>query len=234
MNVITSKFAAKLDGIRKEDGYFTGFRATGEALKLRLYEVNDIEIGDLTLRDPAITVLDADLGDVDGLISLACFRNRPFTVDFAGKKLCLETGRSLAERARVGKKVPIQLDDDRGISLDMFTRVRVNDSLTLQIVLDSGAGFNVYRFNSGFMKDLGIDTSAATRYYKKSSLDKDVTNTFHTAELHEISLASAPSVHADKVKTSFLGGLIYDGITCINWLGKRITIDIPDREMILN
>ncbi len=234
INLITKKFAARLHGVKEEDGYFTGFRATGEGLMLRLYEVNDIEIGDLNLHDPTVTVLDADLGDIDGLISLTCFRNQPFTIDFANKKLYLDTRSSLAERARNGKTVPVQLDDDRGISLDMFTRVMVNDRLTLQISLDSGAGFNVYRFNSGFMKELGIDTSAATKYHKKSSLNKKITNTFYTADLEDISLSAAPSVHIGEVKTSFLRGLIYDGISCINWLGKQITIDIPDREMILN
>jgi Aspartyl protease len=234
INVITSKFAAKLNGIKEEDGYFTGFRATGEALKLRLYEARQIVIGDLNLHDPTVTVLDADLGNVDGLISLTCFRNQPFTIDFARKKLYLETASSLGVRARTGQTVPLQLDDDRGISLDMFTTVRVNDSLTLQISLDSGAGFNVFRFNSGFMKELGIDTSAATKYYKKSSLNEKITNTFYAAEVDKVSLLGAHSVDARDVKASFLAGLIYDGITGINWLGKRITIDIPDREMILN
>ncbi len=234
INVITKKFAERLGHMKREDGYFTGFRATGEALRLNLYEVNDIEIGDMDLHDPVVTVLDADLGDVDGLISLTCFRNQPFTIDFADRKMFLDTKASLDKRAEEGKTVPVQLDDDRGISLDMFTKVSVNDRLTLQISLDSGAGFDVYRFNAGFMKELGVDASAAKKYYKKSSLNNKVENMFYIADLDKISLSAASSVRTGKVKTAFLNGLIYDGITGINWLGKEITIDIPDREMILN
>ncbi len=234
INVISSKFASKIHGLKEEDGYFTGFRATGEAMRLNLYKVDDIKIGNLIVRGPTVTVLNADLGDFDGLISVTSFRTRPFTIDFADKKLLLETGSSLEEREKAGKAVPIRLDDDRGISLDMFTDVRVNDRLTLLVSLDSGAGFNVYRFNSGFMTDLGLDTATAGKYIKKSSMNTGTKNTFYVDDLKSIALYSVPSIHTGKVKASFLSSLIYDGITGINWLGKRITIDIPDRKIILN
>ena len=234
INVFTKAFADKLGSIRKEDGYFTGFRATGEALKVRLYQVNEIRIGNMKTVDPVVTVLDADLGHTDGLISLTCFRRRAFTIDFAAKKLWLETKSSLASRVREGRTVPIQLDDQRGISLDMFTSVRVDNRLTLEVSLDSGAGFDVYRFNSGFMKDIGIDTAMATKVFKTSTFNNSLTNVFYVDTVNDISLSAAPSVRALDVKTSFLPGLIYDGITCINWLGKQITVDIPDRKMIVN
>jgi len=233
INVITKKFASKLKNIKPEDGGFTGFRATGEALNMKLYGAEEIKLGNLVYRNPIITILDADLGNIDGLISLTCFRTRPFTIDFTNKKIYLETKRSLKERMKRGKTVPIQFDNDRGISLDMFTKVRVNDTLTLQISLDSGAGFNVFRFNSEYMKYLNIDTSKAKKYFKPSTFNKNIGNMFYISNLDKISLYSAPSVQTEKVKASFLKGLIYDGITCINWLGKQITIDIPDKEMII-
>lgn len=234
INVITRKFAGKISGIREEDGCFTGFRATGEAMRLRLYKVNDLKVGDLDIHDPTISILNADLGSIDGLISLTCFRNQPFTIDFADKKIYLETRKSLERRIKEGKSVPIQLDDDRGISLDMFMKVRVDNKLKLQISLDSGAGFNVYRFNAGFMKELGIDTSSAEKVFKKSTLNKSITNMFYVSRLDRISVSAAPSVNVEKVKAAFLPQLIYDGITGINWLGKRITIDIPDRIVIVD
>ena len=234
INVITKKFAAKLRSIKNLDRSFTGFRATGEELNMKLYIVNKIELGSIAEDKPVITILDADLGNIDGLISLTCFRNRPFTIDFTNKKIYLETKSSLKERMNKGKVVPIQLDDVRGISIDMFTKVRVNEKLTLQISLDSGAGFNVFRFNEAYMKELGIDTSNTKKYFKKSSINKNINNMFYESILNKISLNSAPSISAENIKTSFLNGLIYDGITCINWLGKKITIDLPDKEMILN
>ena len=234
INVITKKFADKLNDVRKQEGKFTGFRATGEALHMSLYTVGSIRIGRLIVNNPILTILNADLVNTDGLISLTCFRKQPFTIDFVNKKIYLENKESLTERMLKGKSVPIQLDDDRGISLDMFTRVKVNDKLTLQISLDSGAGFNVFRFNSEFMGELGIDTVSAKKYTKPSSMNPKLINTFYSASLNKISMPLSSSVKAKNVKTFFLPGLIYDGITCINWLGKKITVDITDKKLILN
>ncbi len=234
INVITKKFASKLNDVIPLDGTFTGFRATGEKLNMKLFSVKNIEIGNLIIHNNILTILYADFGKFDGLISMTCFRNQPFTIDFPNKKIYLETKKSLNVRMKKGKIVPIQLDDDRGISLDLFTKVKVNNKLILQISLDSGAGFDVFRFNAGFMNKLGIDSSNAKKYSKKSSINKEISNAFYISNVKDIFLYSAPSVHDENVKASFLKGLIYDGITCINWLGKQVTIDIPDKEMILN
>ena len=234
LTVITKSFAAKLSNLKKLDDNFTGFRATGEALHLNLYNLNKLQIGDLIERNIKASIIKLNIDSVDGLISLSSFRDQPFTIDYSNNKLYLETSYGIMEREQKGKVVPIQLDDDRGISLDMFTKVRVNNKLTLQVSLDSGAGFNVFRFNSEFMKPLNIDSSETKIYSKHSTLDSNKVNNFFVTKLKEISLLNAPSIKAQNVKAMFLSGLIYDGITSINWLGKKITIDIPKKEMIIN
>ncbi len=36
------------------------------------------------------------------------------------------------------------------------------------------------------------------------------------------------------ILTFVLIAIFYDGITSINWLGKKITIDIPKKEILIN
>lgn len=234
INVITKTFASKLGKIKMQDGSFTGFRATGESLDMKLYTINNLEIGDLHERNSTFTILDADLGKIDGLISLTCFREQPFTIDFANKKFYLESSRSLIRREQNGKVIRIQLDDDRGVSVDMFTKVRVNNKLTLQISLDSGAGFNVFRFNAAYMKSLIGDTTNIKQYNKQGSLNANTTNNLYLADLNNLTLYDNPSINVHDIKVSFLKSLIYDGITSINWLGNCITIDVSKKELIIN
>ncbi len=234
INVITKTFASKLGKIKMHDGSFTGFRATGEPLEMHLYTISSLEIGDLQERNSTFTILDADLGKIDGLISLASFKEQPFTIDYANKKLYLESSGSLMSREKNGKVIKIQLDDDRGVSIDMFTRVRVNNKLDLQISLDSGAGFNVFRFNAEYLKSLVGDTTNIKRYNKQSSLNAKTTNNFYLAKLNSLAISDNPSIKVHDIKASFLKSLIYDGITSINWLGNCITIDISKKELIIN
>jgi|GEM_PF-206388 len=233
INVLFKKFADEIETLKEEDGEFTGFRATGEEMTMKLYTAREINIGDLAVKNPTISILDANFGNVDGLISLTCFRNQPFTIDYKDKEIILESRKTLKEREKKGTVVPIQIDDQRGISLDIFTRVRVNDKLTLQIALDSGAGLNVFRFNEMFMKELGIDSSNCEKYYKRSSLNSNINNIFYKNTVSKIELYNIAAVKVANVKAFFLKGLIYDGITSINWLGNKITIDIPDKVMIV-
>ncbi len=234
LNVITKSFASRLGNIEKQDGTYTGFRATGESQNINLYTIKKLKLGDLIERNSTIAIINFNIDSIDGLISLSSFRNQPFTIDFVNNKLYLESNNDVIKKERKGKVVPIQLDDDRGISLDVFTKVRVNNKLTLQISLDSGAGFNVFRFNSRYMKSLETDSSKTRIYNKKSTLDSTRVNSFFVTRLNEIALLNAPSIKANNVKTAFLRSLIYDGITSINWLGKQITIDISKKEMIIN
>ena len=74
------------------------------------------------------------------------------------------------------------------------------------------------------MKSLGVDSSGVKTYGKKSSIDSNKVNNFYLTRLKEISLFNAPSINVRYVKASFLKGLMFDGITSINWLGQQITI----------
>lgn len=43
-----------------------------------------------------------------------------------------------------------------------------------------------------------------------------------------------PSINKENFKATFIDGLIYQGIMCINWLGDKITIDMANERIIVN
>ena len=56
-------------------------------------------------------------------------------------------------------EMPLQITNDREIRVGISTQIKLDDYLSLNVGLDSGAGFNVYRFNSRYMESLGIDST---------------------------------------------------------------------------
>ncbi len=237
LTVFTKQFFAKLPHTAPVDGGFTAFRATGERLDVDLYTVRDFQFGDIKKPLSEVSYLDIDLGGADGIISLKLMEQQPFTIDFDKKEIRLESAQQLSARKKTGKIIPLQLEQSHGKALDMFAYFRVNDTLTLQFSLDSGAGKDVYRLNSKYMQRLGIDandTTAVKRFQRKSEINQSsfVTN-IYTTPVKKIAAAAAPGVSVANFKAQFIDGLIYDGIMWISWLGPKITIDIPGSQLIL-
>jgi hypothetical protein len=82
------------------------------------------------------------------------------TIDCPAKTLTFAPAGSLSSLKKEATAVfPIQLDEERGVSTDIFCRVRVNNTLSLQFCLDSGPGKDVFRINQAFMQALKIDTA---------------------------------------------------------------------------
>lgn len=238
LNVVTKKFAEKLSNFPKQDGGFTGFRATGERIDADLYTAQSITVGGYTDKMPTIAVIDANFGPIDGLLSLMSFQNTPFTIDYTQNKLIIETDKSLAERKKAAKAiVPLQLEKHRDKSLDIFAYFTLENKLTLQLLLDSGSGKNVFRFNAKTIPSLGINTSDTTKVKKishRSEIDTSFSSSIYNTVVNNLAVKGAPAVKAENITASFVEGLIYDGIISINWLGKLLTIDLRKSEMLVN
>ncbi|WP_316751869.1 retropepsin-like aspartic protease [Pedobacter gandavensis] len=232
LNLMTKKFADKVAGLNKLDGTYTAHRATGEAITAELWKANSINIGGLNYTDQLVSIIDLDF-PFDGLISLLPFRNTPITINYKTKSLVIESAKSLKALAKTGQSVPLQLADDREKALDVFAEVKVNDKLTLQVSFDSGAGAKVYRFNSKLMKPLGIDTTKAEVKYNKSEFNPEKRSKYYTTTLSKVSIPGTDVMMKD-TKAYFLEGLIYDGIMSMDWLGEVLTIDIPNRRLLIN
>lgn len=237
LHVVTKKFAGKLSNFPKQDGGFTGFRATGERIDADLYTAQTLTLGGFIDKMPTVAVIDADFGPIDGLISLMSFQNTPFTIDHTQNKLIIETDKSLAERKKAAKAIiPLQLEKHRDKSLDIFAYFTLENKLTLQLLLDSGAGKNIFRFNARTIPLLGINTSDSATVKKisrRSEIDTSFRSAIYQTKVGNLAAKGAPGVKAEGINASFVEGLIYDGIISINWIGKQLTIDLRKSEMLV-
>jgi hypothetical protein len=233
LTAITKAFASKINGLTKEDGDLTLFRATGEKMAVDLYKVNALSLGSFVEQNPQLTVVNTIFGEIDGLISLMSFRNQPFTIDYNKKQIVFETGETLAAIKKQGSIVPLQLEISRDKTLDVFVYVVVNNKLTLQFCIDSGAGANIYRINGKYVSALGVDTATAVKTYHPSEFDPKIKTVIYTANVQSLAVKDFPAINVQNFKTQFIDGLIYDGIVCLNWIGKQITFDLPRSEMVV-
>lgn len=231
-NLLTKNFADKITNLEKTDHFYTGHRATGEQLQVDLWSSESLKIGNLNVEKEIFAVYDIDF-PLDGLISLTPFKNRPITIDFEKKTLSVETNKSLDQLiAEKDFEMPIQVSSDREIAISIATTIQLENKLVLNIGLDSGAGFDVFRFSARYMKDLGIDPNKVKSEFKPSIFKPEEGNEYYYTDLSEMTDLNN-NVSVQDFKATFIEGLIYEGIMGINWIGKKITIDIPNKRLIV-
>lgn len=233
LNLLTKKFADKVTNLKKTDNFYTGHRATGEAIVSDLWDSETLEIGSFSSKAQQFTTIDMDF-PVDGLISLLPFKETPFTIDYKNKVLVLETDKSLKALAKTGTTLPIQISENLEKTLTFATYVKVNDKLTLQMNMDSGAGFNVFRFSSRYMEKLGVDSTTVEKKHRASDFKPTEGNNYYFIKLAKITPVSSDKIAVTDFKATFIEGLIYEAIGSINWLGDKITIDLQKKVLIIN
>jgi len=230
LTVLAQSLVDKLGG--KPVGQYTGFRLTGERLDLQLYIIPELSIGPITQKQVLVGAWDGlDKAHLNGIIALSFFRSQPFSLDFQHNQLIFETDISLAHRRSAGNLVPIQLDDQRGISLDLFAPFLVG-SHAAQCEVDTGS--QGYIFSSRYMKLLGMDAnSSAVRKTEHTSIlgNKEVRN---HAIVPTLQLDGNPSTAHQEAHALF-EDIIYDCNIGIDfWVGRLVTFDIPDKTLILS
>lgn len=232
INLLTKKFADKVTDLEKTHHFYTGHRATGEAIQSDLWNSNSLEIGDFKVTNEIFAVYDIDF-PLDGLISLTPFKDKPFTIDFENMLLSVETEKSL-QQLSVEKdfEMPIEVTNDRDIRIGISTTIQLDSTLTLNVGLDSGAGFGVYRFSSRFMEKLGIAKNKVESEFKPSMFKPEEGNKYYYTTLSKMTDIH-DNVSIKDFKATFIDGLLYEGIMGINWIGKKITIDIPNKRLLV-
>jgi hypothetical protein len=236
ITVFTREFFKKITHAKLEDGGYTAFRATGERIDIDLYRVPGFELGGFKKAEEEISYVDADFGGIDGIISLKLLESQPFTIDFEKKLIKIESPVTLARIKKTAKKLPIQLEQSREKSLTIFSYFKINDTLNLQLSLDAGAGKDVYRLNTKYLKALHVDVSDTVRVkkiQKKSEINEAFVSTIYTTHLKSITASDQPAITVKDFPVQFVENLIYDGIIWINWLGKRITFDLRDNVLLV-
>lgn len=232
LNMLTKNFSVTISDLEETDSFYTGHRATGEKLQLDLWRTGQVEVGSYTLKDELFSVYDIDF-PLAGLLSLSIFKDVPITIDYENELLIAESGESLEERIdRADAVIPIQILANRGRAWSIFVHIHLNNQLKLQVKLDSGAGFDVYRFNARYMEPLGIDSSRVDHEYKRSDFVPEEGNNYYYTQIPEMSTLNGEAGVRD-FEATFIEGLIYEGIMGINWLGDQITVDIPNERLIV-
>ena len=124
----------------KTDDIFTGWRMRGDRIRS--------PIGVLGLADDWILARHGTLGDawsgldghgIDGLIAATQFRNAPVTFDYVHHVLTFEDSTSLAARKAGTTRLPLPLQDDRGISLGLFARFDFGHGQSGLCEIDTGS-----------------------------------------------------------------------------------------------
>ena len=92
---------------------------TGGELDLAQGRLSALTVGnqkesdvDVVVGEPRFFVGNDGETKVDGILSLAFFRNHPFTLDYANQKVVLEDSESLAKRKAAGTRVECRLSDE--------------------------------------------------------------------------------------------------------------------------
>lgn len=230
LDVLAPSLIEKVHG--KPAGRFTGFRMTGERLDLRLFTVPEISIGPVVKRDAVVGSWDAlDKMHMDGIVSLNDFRQQPITIDFAKKILTFETDESLRQRRASGKLSPLQIDDQRGTTLDIFARFLIGDQVgTCEI--DTGSPNAAIHLR--YMEATGINKDGKDVQKNDRPTISGAVVTRYDATMPQISLAAAPTVKIGPAHASF-SDIIYDCVMGMEfWSDRALTIDIPNQQLIVS
>ena len=212
-------------------GVFAGFRMSGERVDLPLYTIPSVRIGPVEKKNVTVGVLDVlDKVGIPAMIGMPTLREQPFTIDFVHKQLVFETMQSVSQRRTQGDVVVLQVDDDRGIMLDLFAEFSFGKTAGL-CEIDTGNPGNAV--NSRFMGALGIDkdSKSVEKYTGKTITGAERTR--YKTTIPVLSFKSSPNSWKEDARVAF-SDIIYDCVIGIDYYrDKVLTFDIAHRELIV-
>ena len=230
LDILAPSLIEKLHG--KPAGQFSGFRMTGERLDIALFVIPELAVGPIDKKNQMVGSFDAlDQLHIDGIVSLNDFRQNPFTLDFISQVIVFETSKSLAERLAKGKFSPLQLDDQRGIALDVFAQFLIAGQPG-QCEIDTGSQNATVSLQ--YMALIGIEKDAKNVQKQEKRTIAGGMEVRYKTQLPEISLAALPEIGLTHPGVSF-SNIIYDCVVGTDfWAGKALTIDIAGRRLIVS
>lgn len=207
----------------KSTGFFTAFTHEGERLRFELFQTPSIRLGTVVEKEPYIIFWDElDKSGVDGLFSLKIFENLPVTLDLKNNMIIVETEESLKKLMKTGRTILIEFQRYRDKALDIFAYFKINDKINAEFEIDTGSGNRII-MDKSYLNILGFNSTSVD---DKKSVRKTV---------QKISLSAAPEVSIENQMVIFKNKLIYDGVIGIGiWQDRKLTIDIPNKRMIVN
>lgn len=225
INLFFDDFAQKLEQ-KSTYNFFTAFRATGERIDAPLFHSKEVVFGNRSFKNVPYTTYNMKVKGIDGLISLQMFQNVDLSIDYIKKQIILGP----IDPNKHKKYIDIQLSTVADNTLDIFTYVLLNNQYRIKVMLDSGAGNDSFWLSDKLMDLLGLDKSTFELTEKRSEFNQNKVSKIYKGTIPSISNAISKVAHP---KVNFMEGLIYEGKTSINWLGKKIGISLRTRKIYL-
>jgi hypothetical protein len=195
-----------------------------------------MQIGNLRKKDVIITPysdLDELQGGIAGLVSLKFFENQPFTMDFSGGRLILETPESLEAISLDAETVPLKEKSEFGVALSVFLPLVLNDRIDILAEFDTGTGLDIM-ISPYYFDALEIDTTSVS-YVRESFPNPDGTfQDMRISPISSIQLRRSRLIQGHNLKTYFLEDFIYEGL--IGWQlfkDNKLTVDYPNRRILV-
>ncbi len=231
--VVSGKMYQRIQGHVEPAGYHTGFRHDGDKISGEIYTVPSFAIGGVKVENLKAGVYPPlDTFGIDGLMSLKFFEKKPFTIDYANRKLVFEDQESLNVLAEKGESGPLQFHRNLDVSLDMALQVCINNKVYIQAQFDTGSGHDLYVLHPHFMSSLGLDVSKARASTYVTPISGTQLNDLITSNNDMSICSTSASIDADIV---FREGLIMEALIGSGIFKEgAITIDIPESRFIFN
>lgn len=223
---VLSSTAARTLGVIATRRY-TNWRMEGERVDADIGTLPTLSLRTLQISSaPAIIWSGLDGSGIDGLISATAFRSQPVTFDYASQQLILEDEASFAKRTRSASKVPIELADDRDISLGIFARFDFGRGQRGLCEIDTGSqGLFLDR---RFASKLGVNLDDSRLKRVQGPAGERI-----IATIPRVALAGAPTSTIETPKALFTN-LTYDcNVGNEFWRGRAFTLDISNRALYL-
>lgn len=204
---------------------------------------------DVVIGEPRLFVAQGGETQVDGILSLAFFKNRPFTLDFANQKLVLEDSESLAKRKAAGTKVDCRLSDENVVaSVPLMLTERAPDPKPEGIMgflgLGGGApepptawvrvdtGCENLLLDSKLMFTLKVDATGANVTETEPTDPNGTRFRSWASHLGKIGIVDSPALAQERAAVVFRK-LLADGVLGREFLHRyTVTFDLPNSELI--
>ncbi|AZB07803.1 hypothetical protein EG344_02550 [Chryseobacterium sp. G0162] len=223
VNLFLNNFSKDLN--QKESyNFLTAFRATGEQLTVPMFKSKEIIFNGKKFKDTWYATHNMEIKGIDGLISLPMLYDTEFIIDYTTKEIVFPK-----EKLTGKKVVDIQLSTNADQSLDITTYINVNN-IKINVLLDSGAGNDSFWLSERLINTLGINKEGLQLIEKKSEFNPSIINKFYKGSVHSVSNSFTK---VEKPNVLFVEGLIYEGKTSINWLGKKLGFNLKEKKIYI-
>ncbi len=234
LTLLSSTLCARL-GCEPTGDVFRGRRMSGQEVAVELVRVDSLRFGSLEHRNQEVGVLDLDgfppeLAEIGGFLSLAFFAEQPFTVDYGGGHVALETAETLAARLGSGRVVEVSLERN-GPSVDVFLPLTLPGGRSISAEVDMGSDSLI--LDERFATEAGVDLASAEVRRVEGTDETGGSFTRYFARLPgSVHPTGAPELAQERPDAMFQS-IVHDGLVGDAFLRRRpVTYDLPGSRLV--